>query len=169
MSGGTERSQPKDSGWHTIRRSVTVARPFESVTSFLVNEGDRFFGAPSGAEGRGLELAVCQSGSAGLPRTVLAHLGGVVRVGERILVPVSWADFGRPTLFTVLKAVIEVVPADAADRTIVVLVGRCRPPLGRRDEEKEYRSGSHIVVEAVTAFVTDLAARLEAELAPIGQ
>jgi len=150
-------------GWRTIERRADIARPFDDVTKLLTTEGGQFV-ATRAEEGWGLELRVRPAG-AGAPRTVLLHVGGLVDLGDRMLVPVSWADFGRPKLFTVLKAVIELVPAD--DRpahTQMTLLGRYRPPLGGRGEEVERRSGADIVAESVTAFVVDLAARFEAEL-----
>jgi hypothetical protein len=164
MSAGGEH-WGRTEGWYIIQHSVPVARPFEDVASLLVTDRARIFGGRPTVDGRGLEFGVGRSG-VDLPRTVMAHLGGVVHLGDRILLPVSWADFGARRLYTVLKAIIEVVPGDDAELTQVGLVGRCRPPVGRHREEIGRPSRPDIVAAAVENFVADLAARLETELTP---
>ena len=79
----------KNAGWRTVRRCAKVGRPFEDVTTLLATEGGQLFGTQS-EEGWGLELRIRQAG-AGSQRTVLVHVGGLVHLGDRMLVPVSWA------------------------------------------------------------------------------
>ena len=48
-----------------------------------------------------------------IDRSVVVHLGGLVHLGGRAVLPVAWADLGGPGLYPVLRSVLEVAPADA--------------------------------------------------------
>lgn len=167
MSTGREDMKVSQRGWRGIHRYAYAARPFEDIWPLFGNAPARAFGAIHRAEGEGLELRIRRAG-VDLPRTVLLDVGGLVHVGERALVPVSWSDFDRPRLFPVLKAVLELAPADYRRQPItqIGLLGRYRPPLGPLGGAVDRLAGGDVVAESVATFVDDLAARIEADLAP---
>jgi hypothetical protein len=153
-------------GWREIHRYAYSARRFDDVWPLLADGGARLLGIEASSEGGGFELRVNRAGI-DVPRTVRVHVGGLVHLGDRALVPLSWADFGHPRLFPVLKAVIELAPADCGGHSItqVGLLGRYRPPLGALGEAVDRMAGGEIVAESVTTFVAGLAGRFDAELA----
>jgi hypothetical protein len=155
-------------GWHEIHRYAYSARRFDDLCPLLADGGARLFGAEDNSEGGGFELRVSRAG-VDVPRTVRVHVGGLIHLDHRAVVPLSWADFGHPRLFPVLKAVIELAPADYGRHSItqVGLLGRYRPPLGALGGAVDRIAGAEIVAESVTTFVADLAARFEAELASV--
>jgi len=149
------------SGWRPIQRQVIVTRPFDDVWPVMAARPAGVLGArPAGDDGPGLEVRVRRLGG-DAERTVLLHLGGFVQLGDRAVLPLSWADFGQEDVFPVLNAVLELGSGDDPATTRVVLVGRYRPPLGAVGRTVDCPGGAEVVAESVTTFLTDLAGRLE--------
>src|SRR5436309_14926543 len=95
-----------------IDRSVVVAPRFDDVWPLFATAAHRVLGAEPRREEQRLELDLRRPGDV-VGRTVVVHLGGLVHLGGRAVVPVAWADVGGPGLYPVLRSVLEVAPADA--------------------------------------------------------
>jgi hypothetical protein len=162
--------------WRAFRQDAHVARGFAAVRSYLAAVPGRVLGDSLAArsdptEGR-TGLHVRRAGL-DVSRDVQVVLGDLEMDARSMRIPVSWADAGRPRLFPVLEATLEITPAGADSRsqtqrshTQLALSGRYAPPLGRLGVVADMLAGHHLVLESVDRFLGDLVERLGRDLPP---
>ena len=134
-------------GWRQIGHDAIVALPFDEACRRMADRATDLFGARRWAPAAEFELAVHRPGD-DRRETVVVHLGGLVRIDDRAVLPMGWSDPEQPGLPPVLKSVIMLAPGEEGDGagTRIALVGRYRAPLS---------------TGCVTAFLDDLAGQLE--------
>ncbi len=137
-------------GWRTIRHFAYVDRPFQAIRRALA-------AAPQRVLTETTELRVRRAGF-DVGRDVRMVIGDIAVGIHSARIPVQWEDAGRPGLFPILDATLEVAPVRAGRHamTQLGLFGRYRPPFGRLGAFADQLAGHRIVVESVEGFLDQL-------------
>lgn len=138
--------------WRTLHEFVEVDRAFRDVRRYVAAEPDCIAAGSAQAKVAGLDLD-----------RDLRMVVGDVQIGPHTArIPIHWEDRRHPALFPLLDATLEFAPvAGRHPITQIGFLGRYRPPLGPLGTLGDSLAGSHVVLESVVAFLTDLATRLE--------
>lgn len=156
-------------GWRTIRHFAYVDRPFTVVRRAVAAAPQQILaelaGPAAGDPAPTAELRV-RRGGFDLARDVRMILGDLEVGVHSARLPIQWEDAGRPGLFPILDATLEVAPVRAGRHamTQLGLFGWYRPPFGRLGALADNLAGHRIVVESVEQFLDDLVERFQATL-----
>lgn len=151
-------SMPDDSHperWRTLHEFAEIDRAFRDVRRYVAGAPERTLAGSAQAKVAGLDF----------DRNI-RMVAGDVQIGlHTVRIPIHWEDLRHPALFPLLDATLEFAPvAGRRPITQIRFLGRYRPPLGSLGRLGDSLAGSHVVLESVVAFLTDLATRLEQEI-----
>jgi hypothetical protein len=157
--------------WRQFRHYAYVDRQYAEVLRLASASPGLFVGTGRGTPGGSERLAEFHVHRAGLDfaRDVRITLGTLQAGDHRARLPIEWEDSRRPGLFPVVEGIVELLPLTGARlATQVGVIGRYQPPLGLLGAVADTLAGARLVLESAGRFVDEIAARLEANIEPVG-